>query len=160
MPKRLINQGRGGITPAAIAGQFDAIGTDGLATCVGLAIQQPVVQGQPQQWGIAHIDCAIAPTNQQKKDEITAQTVAMLNTDFGACNGRAVTITSPGGDVSANCIIAGIQQWAAVAPAGAVAQLAGNGFTINAAGAIQAIPAGASDPNNWNGDFNCTIEPA
>ncbi len=146
MAKRLINQGRYGRT--AIAGDgFDSIGSNGLATCVGIAIDNG-----DGTWWIAHVDCDVGVPSKTSAQYalVRDSTTDKMREYFGEHAGRATTMISASPDFSTQAIKAGIQAWCG----GAATDCQWDGFEVTAAGVIQLL---SHDANNWDGDGAFTV---
>lgn len=100
MPKTLVNQGR------YIMASNPICGTNGLGTCVGVAIHCG-------QWFIAHIDCEAQVKNRQDPmwGRVATYVRTRLNSLLGSCGSSNVHIVGNINDFSAQAIHDGITAW-------------------------------------------------
>ncbi|MCM0018979.1 MAG: hypothetical protein NBV67_03210 [Tagaea sp.] len=137
MADHLVKQGRYGNFP-------ERCGTDGLGTCVGVAVN--VGGGR---WFVAHIDCATRGLRPLKA-RISAWVRERMQTLLGPHADRVVHVVTPGGDHSADAIVEGIVAWRG----GAVTSRSDfSGFVIDG-GAVQALGAGLENGEDGEGGFS------
>jgi hypothetical protein len=136
MPKTLVNQGR------YIMSADPVCGTNGLGTCVGIAVYHG-------HWFIAHVDCAAVvrtradPMRQRVANYVRNRLTQLL----GPCGSPNVHVVGGLGDFSAQAISEGVTAW--VNGTVAITLDAWDGFEILAGDVFQRIGA---DANNSAGD--------
>lgn len=144
------DQGTGGNPPAYPAG------TNGLGTCVGLAIRGG--NNNVPVWYMAHIDSAtqVKTPKCTCATQVTAAVAGFLNTiNLGLFNAEkcwAVTSTS---DFSTQAIIKAITTWAAGIPIPCVVKTA-TGFYVPAEDGMF-YPSKDNWPNNFPGPANWSV---
>jgi hypothetical protein len=143
MPAKLVKQGH------YILGDKPPCGTNGLATCVGLAINHD------DEWFIAHIDCAaLVKTKKDPMWQKVAKWVSdELQRTMSACYPNyQVNIVGGLNDFSAQAIADGIAAW--VAGKVNISRIEWDGFEVTADGKLGKL---THEANNDFGDGTFSV---